>query len=86
MGSTKEPHPKDATAGAYSLANILADSRPSSPVNTAPINSLNHDAKPQDNYDTPVSMGFLREAEVSELFHLYVNTLHFLGSFLISTT
>ncbi|CAE6361863.1 unnamed protein product [Rhizoctonia solani] len=71
MGSTKEPHPKDATAGAYSLANILADSRPSSPVNTAPINSLNHDAKPQDNYDTPVSMGFLREAEVSELFHLY---------------
>ncbi|KAG8692552.1 hypothetical protein FRC11_003528, partial [Ceratobasidium sp. 423] len=37
MGSAKEPHPKDAPASAYSLANILADSRPSSPVNTAPI-------------------------------------------------
>ncbi|CAE6417720.1 unnamed protein product [Rhizoctonia solani] len=71
MGSTKEPHPKDTTASAYSLANILADSRPASPVNTAPIGSLNRDTEPQDNYDTPVSVGFLREEEVPELFHLY---------------
>ncbi|KAH7337220.1 hypothetical protein B0J17DRAFT_719127 [Rhizoctonia solani] len=71
MGSTKEPHPKDTTAGAYSLANILADSRPASPVNTAPVGSLNRDTEPQDNYDTPVSVGFLREEEVPDLFHLY---------------
>ncbi|CAE6451927.1 unnamed protein product, partial [Rhizoctonia solani] len=71
MGSTKEPHPKDAPAGVYSLANILADSRPTSPINTTPITSLSHDTKPQDNYDTPVSMGFLQEAEVPELFRLY---------------
>ncbi|CAE6353820.1 unnamed protein product [Rhizoctonia solani] len=71
MGSAKEPHPKDATAGAYSLANILADSRPASPINTAPIVSFNHHTEPRDIYDTPVSMGFLREAEVQELFRLY---------------
>ncbi|CAE6497110.1 unnamed protein product [Rhizoctonia solani] len=71
MGSTKEPHPKDATASAYSLANILADSRPNSPVNTAPIGPLDRDTKLLDNYDTPVSAGFLREEEVPDLFHLY---------------
>ncbi|KAJ1303109.1 hypothetical protein OPQ81_011310 [Rhizoctonia solani] len=71
MGSAKEPHPKDATASAYSLANILADSRPSSPVNTMPINSLGVDTEPRDNYDTPISVGFLREDDVPELFHLY---------------
>ncbi|CAE6485991.1 unnamed protein product [Rhizoctonia solani] len=76
MGSTKEPHPKDATASAYSLANILSDSRPSSPVNTAPVGSLSRDTKPLDNYDTPVSVGFLREEEVPDLFHLYHNYLN----------
>ncbi|KAF8669655.1 Fungal specific transcription factor domain [Rhizoctonia solani] len=84
MGSTKEPHPKDAPAGVYSLANILADSRPTSPINTTPITSLSHDTKPQDNYDTPVSMGFLQEAEVPELFRLYVAPFFiFLARFLI---
>ncbi|CAE6484996.1 unnamed protein product [Rhizoctonia solani] len=71
MGSTKEPHPKDATASAYALANILADSRPASPINTTPVGALNHDTEPLDNYDTPISVGFLREEEVPDLFHLY---------------
>lgn len=70
MGSAKEPHPKDATASAYSLANILADSRPSSPIQGASVTSIARAPDNLDNYDTPVTAGIVLEDAVMELFHL----------------
>ncbi|KAF8752633.1 Fungal specific transcription factor domain [Rhizoctonia solani] len=61
MGSTKEPHPKTLAAGVYSLANILAIPDPLRRSIPRPF-PLSHDTKPQDNYDTPVSMALLDPA------------------------
>ncbi|KAB5590675.1 Fungal Zn(2)-cys(6) binuclear cluster domain containing protein [Ceratobasidium theobromae] len=75
MGSAKEPHPKDATASAYSLANILADSRPSSPIQGASVTSIARAPDNLDNYDTPVTAGIVLEDAVMELYHEYLNPI-----------
>ncbi|KAG9082616.1 hypothetical protein FRC07_014154, partial [Ceratobasidium sp. 392] len=69
MGSAREPHPKNASASAYSLANILSDSRPSSPVNGTPGNHTMPDRNPSDDYDDPVTAGIIPPDAVRVLFN-----------------
>ncbi|KAG9096634.1 hypothetical protein FRC06_008480 [Ceratobasidium sp. 370] len=76
LGSTKEPHPKNTSASAYSLANILSDSRPSSPVNGLPANPMILDRNPSDDYDDPVTAGIVPPDAVRVLFNFYHETLN----------
>ncbi|KAG8710033.1 hypothetical protein FRC08_017703, partial [Ceratobasidium sp. 394] len=73
MGSAKEPHPKNTSASAYSLANLLSDSRPSSPVNG---NSGMPDRNLSDDYDDPVTAGIIPPDAVRVLFNFYHESLN----------
>ncbi|KAG8739393.1 hypothetical protein FRC10_005659 [Ceratobasidium sp. 414] len=70
LGSTKEPHPKNTSASAYSLSNILSDSRPSSPVNGTAAHPAMPDRNPSDDYDDPVTAGITPPDAVRVLFNL----------------
>ncbi|KAG8775326.1 hypothetical protein FRC12_001549 [Ceratobasidium sp. 428] len=76
MGSTKEPHPKNTSASAYSLANILSDSRPSSPSNGTPVNPTLLDRNASDDYDDPVTAGIVPPDAVRVLFNFYHESLN----------
>ncbi|KAF8598473.1 hypothetical protein BDV93DRAFT_609823 [Ceratobasidium sp. AG-I] len=74
LGSQQEPHPKDAVASGYSLAKILSDSRSPSP--TGDPADFFREARPSDNYDTPVTAGIIPEEAVQGLFFFYHNSLN----------
>ncbi|QRV92143.1 Fungal specific transcription factor domain [Ceratobasidium sp. AG-Ba] len=76
LGGIKEPHPPNTSTNAYSLANILTDSRPASPVSGAPGQSSTHEPNSTDNYDDPVTAGIIPPDAVRVLFNFYHESLN----------